>query len=102
MKLKRVDIENDRSIFEGTGAETLRLDVVEGMNALVGPNNCGKSNVLRAVAFGLDLEFSFSTESDSRSPMVWAKPPITLHMGLRDIQRLRRPSFAMPTITSGR
>ncbi|MEO7413791.1 MAG: AAA family ATPase [Opitutaceae bacterium] len=45
MKLTHVGISNFRSI----GAEFVTIDLTKKINVLVGANNCGKSNVLRAV-----------------------------------------------------
>jgi AAA15 family ATPase/GTPase len=45
MKLLRVGIRNYRSI----GEECVFLDLRQKVNLLIGANNCGKSNVLRAL-----------------------------------------------------
>lgn len=47
MKLTHIGINNFRSI----GAEFVTLDLTKKINVLVGANNCGKSNVLRAFEF---------------------------------------------------
>ena len=49
MKLTHVGISNFRSI----GEEFVTIDLTKKINVLVGANNCGKSNVLRALcSFG--------------------------------------------------
>jgi len=45
MKLTQIGISNFRSI----GAEFVTIDLTKKLNVLVGANNCGKSNVLRAL-----------------------------------------------------
>lgn len=44
IKLKAVEIENFRSVIE----KPLRIDF-DDLTVIVGPNNCGKSNILRAL-----------------------------------------------------
>ncbi|QWF21773.1 AAA family ATPase [Nocardioides sp. LMS-CY] len=73
MKLSRVAIQNFRSF-----PEKLELPVAEGMNALVGPNNCGKSNFLRAVGMALDPDYPFDTASDVPGQRKFAFPRTTL------------------------
>jgi putative ATP-dependent endonuclease of the OLD family len=46
MKLLKIGFGNFRSI----GPEPVWLDLTKKVNVLIGPNNCGKSNVLRALA----------------------------------------------------
>jgi putative ATP-dependent endonuclease of OLD family len=78
MKLTKVEIKNYRSIFEVSGS-SLCFHVGSGMNALVGPNNCGKSNVFRAIQLALDgADGAFDHERDKPSPLLWARPTITL------------------------
>ena len=50
MKLASIQIENYRSI---TKTQTLTFD--EGMNVILGPNNEGKSNILRATVLAMQL-----------------------------------------------
>lgn len=53
MKLTHVGISNFRSISE----EFVTIDLTKKVNVLVGANNCGKSNVLRALcSFGQKTE----------------------------------------------
>lgn len=73
MKLSRVAIQNFRSF-----SEKLELPVAEGMNALVGPNNCGKSNFLRAVGMALDPDYPFDSSSDVPGQRKFAFPRTTL------------------------
>jgi putative ATP-dependent endonuclease of the OLD family len=80
VKLARVEIKNYRSIVEAPGAQRLGFNVTAGMNALVGPNNCGKSNVLKAIALALQegQEGEFLRERDEPAQLTWARPTITL------------------------
>jgi hypothetical protein len=78
VKLTKVEIKNYRSIFELSGS-SLCFHVGSGMNALVGPNNCGKSNVFRAIQLALDgAGGAFDHEKDKPAPLLWARPTITL------------------------
>lgn len=53
MKLTHVGI----SRFRGIGEEFVTIDLTKKINVLVGANNCGKSNVLRALcSFGITGE----------------------------------------------
>jgi len=44
MRLTRLQVTNYRSLF----GERVDIDFPPDMNAIIGPNNCGKSNLLRA------------------------------------------------------
>lgn len=56
----------------------MRIDFAEGANTFVGPNNCGKSNVLRAIALALDATSVCDLSSDRPGPRQLAHPSITL------------------------
>lgn len=73
MKLTRVSIQNFRSF-----PEKAEMNLAEGMNALVGPNNCGKSNFLRAVGMALDPEYSFDAARDVPGQRKFAFPRTVL------------------------
>lgn len=94
VKLTRVEIRNYRSVFEAAGAPTLVLSLASGMNALVGPNNCGKSNVLKAIALALEEghEGTFVRERDEPAQRLWARPTITLDF------EVERPSSPEKTL----
>ena len=68
MRLEHVEIRDYRSIFVDDGGQPFRLDLAEGANTLVGQNNCGKSNVLRAVSIALDPNHEFSIERRRSRP----------------------------------
>jgi len=78
MKLERIEIKNYRSISSGAADGSLVLDLGEGMNAITGPNNAGKSNVFRALALALDPDFEFNRMLDMPARASWAKPTVTL------------------------
>jgi len=78
VKLTRVEIKNYRSFFAEEPV-ALELDLAEGMNTLVGPNNCGKSNLLRAVALAMDPAHPFDRSRDMPAQMMFAFPRIVLH-----------------------
>jgi 5S rRNA maturation endonuclease (ribonuclease M5) len=48
------------------------------MNVLVGPNNCGKSNFLSAVALAMNRDFDFQPNRDIPVQMSWAFPRVLL------------------------
>ncbi len=78
MKLTKVEVKNYRSLFAERGEDAFAVDLGDGMNSLIGPNNCGKSNLLRAVALALDPNFPFDREADMPGAMEYAFPRITL------------------------
>ncbi len=80
VKLARVEIKNYRSIFEAPGHTTMKLDLSSGMNAFVGPNNVGKSNIIKALALALEEggEGEFVLARDTPAQLQWARPTITL------------------------
>lgn len=72
MKLTRLVIHNYRSIWSGDQPAPLTLEFGEGLNTLIGPNNCGKSNVLGALRLALDETATFDPERDFPKPMAWS------------------------------
>jgi len=77
MHLKSIEIRNFRSLYEeGDGA--FEVDLTDGLNVIVGRNNCGKSNILRAVALAMDPEFPFDKACDLPAQKLWAWPTVTL------------------------
>lgn len=80
MKLTYVQVKNFRSYVVGQNDSVPGLAVGDGLNLLVGPNNCGKSNLLRAVALALDTKASFAQEVDVPAQLSWAHPTITLSL----------------------
>jgi predicted ATP-dependent endonuclease of OLD family len=64
MKLTRIDITNDRLLFANNNDRVFSLDLLDGINAPIGPNNCGKSNVPNAGALTFDPAFSFDPWRD--------------------------------------
>lgn len=73
MKLTRVSVQNYRSFTEKT-----ELALSDGMNALVGPNNSGKSNFLSAVGMALDPDYEFDRKHDVPGQRKYAFPRSTL------------------------
>lgn len=75
--LTNVDIKNFRSIY---GTRPLEIDLGDGVNTIVGPNNSGKSNILRAIAlaFADDEDASFHQDRDVPQQLTWARPSVTL------------------------
>lgn len=71
MKLTHVRIKDFRSFF---GEH--EFDVSTGVNYFVGPNNCGKSNLIRAIELALDPDARYSVERDrpARESPVGAPP----------------------------
>lgn len=79
MKLIRVEVRNYRSIFDrDSTAKGLRLNIENGLNVLVGRNNCGKSNFFRALSLALDPEYQFDVERDVPGPVPHQYPSVQL------------------------
>ena len=78
MKLSNIEIRNYRSIFCETGEPSLNLELGDGVNAIAGPNNTGKSNIFRALALALDPDFHFDRPLDVPAQAANAKPTVTL------------------------
>ena len=78
MKLETLEVKNYRSLFADQEGRHLALRLGNGLNTIVGPNNCGKSNVFRALAVALDPDFRFDRSRDMPTAKMWAKPSITL------------------------
>jgi ABC-type cobalamin/Fe3+-siderophores transport system ATPase subunit len=78
VRLASVDIRDYRSIFADDAGQSLHLDLADGANTLVGRNNCGKSNVLRAISLALDPHHEVRAEDDTPGPRRFAHPIITL------------------------
>src|SRR5689334_18347882 len=82
VKLVKVEVKRYRSIYD----EPVVLELADGMNALVAPNNVGKSNLLRAIAlaFGEDYVDGFSQNRDAPAGLLWARPSVTLTFRVHD------------------
>lgn len=78
MKLTRVEVRNYRSLFVDASGKPVTFQLGEGMNAFIGPNNCGKSNLLRAVALALDPSYPFDRDRDMSAPLMFTVPRVTL------------------------
>jgi energy-coupling factor transporter ATP-binding protein EcfA2 len=78
MRLAALEVKDYRSVFEGERASSLAVELGPGMNALVGPNNCGKSNLLRAIALALDPQQPYHPHVDNPGPRAFASPEVTL------------------------
>ncbi|MGV7834422.1 ATP-dependent nuclease [Mycobacterium kansasii] len=77
MKLTRIEVKNFRSF----GESDIRL--TDGMNALVGPNNCGKSNLVRAIRMAFDPKYPFDPAVDVPGQRKFAFPRTTLTFDCR-------------------
>lgn len=78
MLLRSVEVRDYRSIFVDDGGQPLRMELADGANTLVGQNNCGKSNVLRAISLALDSNHEFRAADDTPGPRPFSHPIITL------------------------
>lgn len=73
MKLTHVRIKDFRSF-----SSEHDFDVSSGVNYFVGPNNCGKSNLIRALELALDPDATFSASRDRPAREEHrGKPPTT-------------------------
>lgn len=83
MRLTKVTIWNYRSYWsddtEGNVEEvpSVAIDLSSGVNYLVGPNNVGKSNLLRAIALALDPNARYEPDIDRPQAKSWG-PSIEL------------------------
>jgi sugar/nucleoside kinase (ribokinase family) len=78
VRLAGIDIRDYRSIFVEDSGRPLTVELGRGMNTLVGRNNCGKSNILRAVSLALDPNHRFDPKVDAPGPRPFSLPIITL------------------------
>lgn len=82
MRLKRIRIKNLRSIFtdDDQGYEDLTMNLSSEGSYIVGPNNVGKSNILRALRLALRPESApeYDPQLDQPKQKQWARPTITL------------------------
>lgn len=72
VKLTRIEVKNFRSFAESD------IRLTDGMNALVGPNNCGKSNLVRAMRMAFDPGYPFDAAADVPGQRKFAYPRTTL------------------------
>jgi putative ATP-dependent endonuclease of OLD family len=86
MHLRTVSIRDFRSVFVDDSSQPMRLDLGTGANTLVGPNNCGKSNVLRAISLAMDPQAAYVPDSDRSGLRPYSNPIITLTFA-RDVSR---------------
>jgi ABC-type nitrate/sulfonate/bicarbonate transport system ATPase subunit len=71
MKLEKATISNFRSFG---GSHT--IDLSQGVNSFVGPNNCGKSNLFSAIALAMDTSVAWNRDADTPSFMLGGRPPV--------------------------
>ena len=64
MKLHSLEVRNLRSIIVDDRKRAMKADLAPGLNVVVGPNNSGKSNLIRAIALALNPDHPFDRASD--------------------------------------
>src|SRR5690242_11823665 len=74
VKLVDITIRDFRSLFVDDRGQPFSVGLADGMNTFVGRNNCGKSNVLRAVAAALDPTYPYERVSDTPGPRQFGHP----------------------------
>lgn len=86
MKLSRVQVRNFRTLFDPTGQNRNAVDLLlsDGMNTLVGPNNCGKSNLVMAIALALDASLEFDYQAIVPAHLRGGKPRVTMTFSVED------------------
>lgn len=106
MHLTQIQIWNFRSFCtEDDSVPAAELKLQSGANFIVGPNNAGKSNLLRALAWALDPNAPFSEELDRSQQSQWG-PAVVLEFSLGpnprpDINRLYESVLAYEQCVSG-
>jgi len=90
VKVTRVEVKNFRSLFGEEQGQVVAFDVAEGMNTLIGPNNCGKSNILRALALALDADTPFDRDRDMPAQFAFAVPWITVTFSIEHPTSMER------------
>lgn len=74
MKIYKIAVRNFRSYVSDNEGPSIEIDVGDGLNLFVGTNNCGKSNLLRAVALALgDWEGTGYDQQKDRPAQIQAK-----------------------------
>lgn len=112
MKLQHVAVTSFRSLFDlAPGAKPFELDCSDGMNLLIGPNNCGKSNAVRAIELALEPDATIAVE-DLPGKAAHAQPcvELTFTIGpddpasdlLRAVDRLGDPDTSEPSTDGSR
>lgn len=81
MKLTRAEISGYRTFVERTA-----FRFSDGMNVLVGRNNCGKSNLLSAITLAMDPDVEFDKTRDSPAQKEWSVSRVVLdfHLSRKD------------------
>lgn len=78
MKLQHVAVTSFRSLFDlAPDAKPFELDCSDGMNLLIGPNNCGKSNAVRAIELALEPDATIAV-GDIPGKAAHAQPRVEL------------------------
>lgn len=89
MRLRRIRIKNFRSVFDDDDNEELEMELSSNGNYIVGPNNVGKSNIIRALRLALRPETEqYKPELDQPKQMHYSYPTITLDFKM---ERKRSP-----------
>ena len=78
MRLAKIWINNYRSLYDDGDRAPFAIELTDGVNTIVGPNNMGKSNILRALAFAVDDDADFDRQLDIPAHMAWSRPAVTL------------------------
>src|SRR5512140_3956956 len=105
MKIKRVEISGFKSFVEKA-----TFDFPAGVSAVVGPNGCGKSNVVDAIRWvmgeqsaknlrGRGMEDVIFNGSESKPPLSMAEVSLTFEVDPRDQLAPQYAGFGEVTVT---
>ncbi|HZA15019.1 MAG TPA: chromosome segregation protein SMC, partial [Myxococcaceae bacterium] len=105
MRIKRIDICGFKSFTERSV-----ISFEDGVTAVVGPNGCGKSNVVDAIRWvmgeqsaknlrGRGMEDVIFSGSESRAPLNLAEVSLTFHVDSTDALPAHCAGFAEITVT---
>ncbi|MCC7542087.1 MAG: AAA family ATPase [Deltaproteobacteria bacterium] len=70
MYLRNVKVRNFRSFWSESAKPAVDIELARGVNYIAGPNNVGKSNLLRALAMALDPR-AYPYDANLDRPMGW-------------------------------
>lgn len=81
MKLSRIEVSGFKSFRERTG-----LELDDGITAVVGPNGCGKSNIVDAVRWALGEQRARALRGGKMTDVIFAGSDAAKPVGMADVK----------------